>query len=394
MNDHRCSALVLLLLAPTVAVRAADDPASSAPLPTGAKIRLGTSRSTIGMDTYLYGAHLLAPDYRNVPDRWRRSATGPLIRDIFTGKTTDVPGFEAAEPGKERPDGRTVFAVSADGKRAVTERAPDAYLVFEVATGKAVRVVKAPGGVGVWVGHEVRPVSLSADGKVMAFDAAGKGATRDVIVWNVEKDVQLARVSAIQNQNVTPVLSPDGKMLATRGRHEPPNAASDGVTPGTALQLWDVSAGKLIATIRDVFPGFGAAVAFSPDGKTVATASQSDGAIQLWDATTGKPGLLLLGRSQQGVVLAFSPDGKTLATLGQTGAIDRWALPDGKPLKPTLVLLRPSCWRSGTARGHRAGVRGQRAGGRLGMGMGLEGGTGVGSRQAASSSLRLPYTWA
>ena len=131
-----------------------------------------------------------------------------------------MPGFEAADPSKERPNGRTIFAVSADGKRAVTQHADNAYLVFEVATGNPVRIVKTPGSVAVGVTREVYPVSLSADGKTLAFDAPGKGPTRDAIVWDVEKDVQLARVTALQNKGVVPLLAPDGKTLATYGRHE------------------------------------------------------------------------------------------------------------------------------------------------------------------------------
>jgi WD40 repeat protein len=155
-------------------------------------------------------------------------------------------------------------------------------------------------------------------------------------VWDVEKDVQLARVSTIQTRSVTPHLSPDGKVLAARGPYTGA-AGPDGTNPGAALQLWAVSTGEPIATIPDAFTGYGATLAFSADGRTVATTCQGSGVVQLWDAATGRPGLKLLGRSQQGSAVAFSPDGKTLATLGQNGGIDRWALPDGKPLTPTAL---------------------------------------------------------
>jgi WD40 repeat protein len=243
---------------------------------------------------------------------------------------TEVPGFGSKESVKDRPDGRTVFAVSADGKRAVTEGSADAYLVFEVATGKTVRTLKAPGGVGTIAGHELCPASLSGDGRVLAFDS-GKGPTRAVIVWDLEQDAELAKVSVPQNQNVTPLLSPDGKVLATRGLYQP------GPNSGAGIQLWDVATGKSIATLTAT-AGYGSVVTFSADGRTVATSSRSSGTVRLWDATTGKPGLTLLGRSALAVAVAFSPDGKTLAALGQNGAIDRWALPGGKPLKPTSLV--------------------------------------------------------
>jgi WD40 repeat protein len=49
-------------------------------------------------------------------------------------------------------------------------------------------------------------------------------------------------------------------------------------------------------------------VAFSPDGKMVATGSE-DQAIILWDVTTHKPRATLTGHTRMVLVLRFSPDG-------------------------------------------------------------------------------------
>ena len=73
-----------------------------------------------------------------------------------------------------------------------------------------------------------------------------------------------------------------------------------------------------------------AALAFSPDGKTLASGDAS-GMIKLWDLTTGKELVLGKGRERENtcegtavLCLAFSPDGKTLASSGNDDAIRLW----------------------------------------------------------------------
>jgi WD40 repeat protein len=68
-------------------------------------------------------------------------------------------------------------------------------------------------------------------------------------------------------------------------------------------------------------------VAFSPDGKTLATAS-GDGTARLWEVTTGHPVRDLVTGHTHGVYsvgpVAYSPDGKTLASGGVDGTVRLW----------------------------------------------------------------------
>src|SRR5947207_5989506 len=66
-----------------------------------------------------------------------------------------------------------------------------------------------------------------------------------------------------------------------------------------------------------------ASVAFSPDGKTLASGSL-DTTIKLWDMTTGKERATLKGHTEKVMKVAFSPDGKTLASGCQDGTIKLW----------------------------------------------------------------------
>ena len=72
------------------------------------------------------------------------------------------------------------------------------------------------------------------------------------------------------------------------------------------------------------------AVAFSPDGKTLASAGGSPsnprkpGELRLWDAATGEARATLKGHEDTVNAVAFSPDGKTLASAGDDWTVRLW----------------------------------------------------------------------
>ncbi|MEH2326052.1 MAG: AAA-like domain-containing protein [Nostoc sp.] len=109
-------------------------------------------------------------------------------------------------------------------------------------------------------------------------------------------------------------FSPDGKTIAT--------ASYD-----NTVKLWN-SDGKEILTLKHTDSV--ADVSFSPDGKIIATASL-DGTAKLWNRQ-GKPLTNLTGHQDGVWSVSFSPNGQTIATASVDNTVKLWSL-DGRLLK-------------------------------------------------------------
>lgn len=107
-------------------------------------------------------------------------------------------------------------------------------------------------------------------------------------------------------------FSPDGKTLAS---------GSDDHT----VRLWDVAGERAVAVLDD-YPDKVGAVAFSPDGKILAAGGMG-GTVQLWDMGTRRPVATFKSGGVSVGDLAFSPDGEALAVAGDGGAtVKLWSV--------------------------------------------------------------------
>jgi WD40 repeat protein len=185
----------------------------------------------------------------------------------------------------------------------------------------------------------VRCAAVSPDGKTVLV-GTGDESFGEVTLWNADtrKPIpwQGPGLSSAQRYVASVAFSPDGKSFVTGGLE----VTGDDVQRGSA-QIWKMEGKELVQIGKDLqhnLPVEG--VAFSPDGNTVATASQ-DRTIRFWDAKTAQPVGQQLTLEHAAWAVAYSPDGKYLLTgsggLKQSvGSAQLWNVADGKPAGPPL----------------------------------------------------------
>jgi len=228
------------------------------------------------------------------------------VWDVQTGKIKKAfdPMFSAVLAVGFSRDGKVAVATSNDGD-----------YVWEVETGRRV---------GVLEGHSSGIGSAAFSSDSLLVLTVSDGVAR---LWNRATSKVVKRFTYGEGI-VSAVLSANGRQLLTAGDFTDHEA-----------RLWDVGTGKELT----VFSGHTdriRALAFSPDGKTIATAGD-DGTARTWNAATGQPlRLLASGLPNKKPVsiesLAFSRDGKFLATSdGKT--LSAWNLQQGSQVLTWLV---------------------------------------------------------
>ncbi len=146
-----------------------------------------------------------------------------------------------------------------------------------------------------------------------------RNATRVAFKERIRVIKLLRTINGHSNHVYSVAFSPDGKTLASGSR--------DGI-----LKLWNPRSGKLLRSMNGHNSDMVTSVAFSPDGQTFASGS-GDNTIKLWNPRSGKLLRTINGHSDHVDSVAFSPDGKTLASGSRDGILKLWNPRSGKLLR-------------------------------------------------------------
>ncbi|MBD2515733.1 serine/threonine protein kinase [Nostoc sp. FACHB-973] len=170
--------------------------------------------------------------------------------------------------------------------------------------------------------HAVKSVTFSPDGQILASGSWDK----TVKLWNVNTGDQICTLTGHKLQVNSVAFSPQGQIIAS--------ASYD-----RTIRLWQISSQKEFKncpcyTLSGILSGHAWAVltvAFSPDGKVLATGSD-DKTIKLWEVNTGQLISTLSGHSWSVVSVAFTADGKTLISASWDKTVKLWKVSTGEEI--------------------------------------------------------------
>jgi WD40 repeat protein len=224
--------------------------------------------------------------------------------------------------------GGLTSAISPDGSALAIEATDGGLRLLDLASG---RLRTLAGGRDPDSGQEIG--AFSPDGRTLA---TWDGNENVVVLWDVRRGIETDTLAGHSGEATSQVFSPDGRTLYT--------ASLD----STAI-IWDVAGdrtlGRPFSTGLRTIPqeSSPSPIAVSPDGGSLAVA-RLDGRVDLIDAETLRrtEGFEAFDRTPA-TAIEYLPDGRRLAVAGGRGLVGLWDAGSGERIGPPLDAPRGAC---------------------------------------------------
>ncbi|MCE9528743.1 MAG: protein kinase, partial [Planctomycetales bacterium] len=263
--------------------------------------------------------------------------------------TTYVWDLDSGKPVSDLKFASSPLAISPDGKTVALNKLGN-VLLFDAPSG-----TRLGGTESLWSGAGmINSLAFSSDGKILAVgDQFGAVNLYDTAGWQIRT---VGRELGHRNRVVGVAPNPDGQTVLSVGldrtlrrwdlEHPGTNKVLENDVTGNNnrliispdgetfvrwpdLAVWDAATGDKRFTL-----GGSHCVAYSPDGKTIASTTFPDNTVRIWDVRTGReihrfPAV----KNSIAHTLAFSGDGKLLAAVANHGTVVVWNVTTGAEVK-------------------------------------------------------------
>jgi WD40 repeat protein len=155
------------------------------------------------------------------------------------------------------------------------------------------------------------PLAFSPDGRLLAVSSHDESR-----IWIYDTASGRVQWELAVLHSFAPVFSPCGRYLAVPTQND--------------VLMWDVQSRQHLRSLLG-HSSTVAAVAYSPDGRTIASASH-DRLVKTWDTATGAELFSMAGHRSEVDAVAFSPDGRSLISADREGLVRIWHVGTGRPL--------------------------------------------------------------